>query len=128
MPAIAALADIRVDFIREAFEHSGVGLAVITPEGILLHANPAFCRMTGYACEQLLGRSCREITHPSDAPIDEEHLRAIRAGGSAPPTLDKRFVKPDGSEVWVRAYVSVLREGEGPARAVVCAFVDLTDQ
>src|SRR6202171_5161950 len=91
---------IRIDFdlVREAFDRTSVGLVVISPDGVFRQANRAFCEMIGYSREEVEGQSFRQITHPDDIARDEEHLRAIRAGGDLPPTVDKRFLRKNGTE------------------------------
>ncbi|HUP28960.1 MAG TPA: PAS domain S-box protein [Usitatibacter sp.] len=120
----------RLDFelIREAFDRTAVGLVVITPDGVFKQVNRAFCEITGYAREDLEGHSFRRITHPEDVARDEDHLRMVRAGLDLPTTVDKRFMKKGGGEVWVRRSAVVVRDVSGQARHVVGAFVDLTEQ
>jgi len=128
MSAVAR--DSRIDFelVREAFDRTAVGLVVISPEGVFLQVNRSFCEMTGYARDELEGHSFARITHPEDIARDEEHLRIVRAGGDLPQTtVDKRFVRKNGSEVWVRRSAAVVRDPAGQAR-VVGAFLDLTEQ
>jgi diguanylate cyclase (GGDEF)-like protein/PAS domain S-box-containing protein len=120
----------RIDFelIREAFDRTSVGLVVISPDGVFRQVNRAFCEMVGYAREEVEGQSFRQITHPEDIARDEEHLRAIRAGGDIPPTVDKRFLRKNGAEVWVRRSAAVMRDAAGQPRFIVGAFVDLSEQ
>ena len=119
---------IALDLAREAFDRSAVGLMVLDADGVLLQVNRAFCAITGYAREELEGRSFLEITHPEDRAADEESMRVIRAGGEAPVTTDKRYLRKAGGEVWVRRSAAVVRDAAGAARFVVGAVVDLTEQ
>jgi diguanylate cyclase (GGDEF)-like protein/PAS domain S-box-containing protein len=119
---------LELELVREAFERTAVGLVVITPEGVFRHVNQAFCEMTGYSREELEGQSFRRFTHPDDVARDEEHLRQIRAGADLPGPVDKRFLRKDGGEVWVRRMAAVARDASGHAKLVVGAFFDLTEQ
>ena len=107
---------------------SAVGLAIVTPEGVFHQLNRAFCAMTGYAPDELLGQSFRGITHPDDIARDEEQLRLVRAGREPLGTVDKRYLRKDGSEIWVRRSIAILRDPAGQVRFVIGAFVDLTEQ
>ena len=115
------------DLVREAFDRTSVGLVVITPEGVFRQVNKAFCDITGYSREELEGQSFRMFTHPDDIARDDEQLRAIRAGGDIP-SVDKRFVRKGGGEVWVRRSAAAMRDPGGQVRFIVGAFVDLTEQ
>jgi len=117
-----------LDLAREAFDRTAVGLAVITPDGIFRQVNPAFCRITGYAREELEGRRFSAITHPEDLARDEEALAGLRSGIELPSTMDKRYVRKDGSEVWVRRSAATVRDPNGEVRLLIGAFVDLTEQ
>ncbi|HUL95785.1 MAG TPA: PAS domain S-box protein [Usitatibacter sp.] len=128
MSVIAREARIDFDLVREAFDFTSVGLVVITPEGLFRQVNRAFCEITGYPREELEGRSFTSITHPEDLARDEEALRTIRAGGDLPGSMEKRFIRKDGHEVWVRRTAAVMRDANGQARYVVGAFLDLTEQ
>jgi diguanylate cyclase (GGDEF)-like protein/PAS domain S-box-containing protein len=115
------------DLIREAFDHTAVGLVVITLEGEFLEVNQAFCDLLGHRREEIEGQSFRRFTHPDDAPRDEEHLRGVREGRPLP-AVEKRLLRRNGQEVWVRRNAAVLRDESGAPRYIVGAFTDLTEQ
>jgi PAS domain S-box-containing protein len=116
------------DLILRSFEHAAVGLTALTPDGIYLRVNQAFCAMTGYSREELEGRSYGPFTHPDDLAADEANLAHIRAGGEARPLMDKRIVRKGGEILWVRRTGSVVRDAEGRPEFVVAAFLDFTEQ
>ncbi len=117
-----------LDLAREAFDRTGVGLVVINPEGVFRTANRSFCVMLGYEPAEIEGQSFRRFTHPDDVARDEEALRQIRAGTDPQGSVDKRFLRKGGGEVWVRRSATVVRDPNGQARFVVGAFIDLTEQ
>jgi diguanylate cyclase (GGDEF)-like protein/PAS domain S-box-containing protein len=124
-----ALESIRVDgLVRAAFDRASVGLAVVSPDGVFREVNSAFCEMTGYTAAELEGQSFRKIVHPEDQARDEEYLARVRAGGESERTVEKRFVRRDGSELWVRCSTATAAEASGEGRMLVAAFVDITEQ
>ena len=38
-----------------------LGLLEVTPDGTVIHANESFCEMSGFSCEELIGRDGGEI-------------------------------------------------------------------
>ena len=128
MSAIPRDPQIDFDLVREAFDFTTVGLVVITPEGLFREVNRAFCEMTGYSRDELEGQSFRQFTHPEDVTRDDDQLRHVRSGGDLPMSTDKRFIRKDGSELWVRRSATVVRDAGGNVRYVVGAMVDLTEQ
>ena len=54
--------------------------ALDSPGPVIRYANPAFCRLTGYAAEDLLGRSPRMLQGKDTQPLTLRSLsRALRA-------------------------------------------------
>jgi diguanylate cyclase (GGDEF)-like protein/PAS domain S-box-containing protein len=117
-----------LDYAREAFERAAVGLVFVTPDGIFRQANAAFCAILGRSREEVEGTSFRRFTHPDDIARDEEHLALALANQELPTSAEKRFLRPDGSEVWVRRSSTVVRDGAGNVRFIVTAIADLTEQ
>ena len=59
---------------RAIFEATSDGLVINDPEtGLVLEANPAFCRMHGY--DQMVGMHPREFTHPDTRYLFEDYVR-----------------------------------------------------
>jgi diguanylate cyclase (GGDEF)-like protein/PAS domain S-box-containing protein len=119
---------IDVELIREAFDRTPVGIAVVTPDGTIRLVNRALCELTGYPRTAMEGHSFRAFVSPAEVDRDEEHLRDIRAGAEAPDAVDSRLLRKDGTEVWVRIGANVIRDASGEARYIVSAVVDLTEQ
>jgi diguanylate cyclase (GGDEF)-like protein/PAS domain S-box-containing protein len=117
-----------LDLVRDAFDRTPVGLAIIMPDGVFRIVNLGFAGMVGYAREELEGQSYRRITHPDDIAADEEFLRLIRAGGDPPAAVEKRFIRKVGGELWVRRSARAVRDASGQLRHLVATFVDLTEQ
>ncbi|QJR15216.1 PAS domain S-box protein [Usitatibacter palustris] len=125
--ASAGRPQVEYELIREAFDKTAVGLTLVNLDGVFQRVNRAFCEILGYTREELLGRSFRDVTHPDDIARDLKHLDELRAGHGVPLSVDKRYIRKDGREVWVRRSVSVLGK-EGPGRLVIGSFIDLTEQ
>lgn len=74
--------DLRTDseHYRAIFEATSDGLVINDPEtGLVLEANPAFCRMHGY--EHMAGMHPGEFTHPDTRYLFEDYARVAAAGG-----------------------------------------------
>src|SRR5438128_11619837 len=121
MSAVAEPSRIELDLAREAFDRTGVGLVVINPEGVFRTVNRSFCAILGYEASEIEGQSFRRFTHPDDAARDEASLQQIRAGVDPQGAVDKRFIRKDGREVWVRRSATVVRDPNGQPRFVVGA-------
>src|SRR6059058_4519796 len=125
--AVLTGARLGFDILHEAFEQSAVGLAVASLDGQLVEVNRAFCALLGYDRHDVQGQSFARFTHPDDVSRDNEALASVVRGGDLG-LVDKRYIRRDGSEIWVRRMASVLRDDAGQPRFVLGAYVDLTEQ
>ncbi len=117
-----------LDLVREAFDQTSVGLTLVSLEGDYLVVNRAFCAMSGYSKDELVGESCRRLTHPDDRSADDAALSGVREQGVPPPVSEKRLLRRDGKEIWVRRNSGLMRDASGAPRFVICAFSDLSEQ
>jgi diguanylate cyclase (GGDEF)-like protein/PAS domain S-box-containing protein len=86
---------------RAAFDHAPIGVALLSVDGCFVEVNPAMCEITGLSAEAILGKSFQAITHPDDLQADLALMDRLVAGEIASYRLEKRYVRPDGSSVWV---------------------------
>jgi PAS domain S-box-containing protein len=104
------LRDRERDF--SAFFHlSGAGnvLADATT-GNFLTVNQTFCDLTGYSAEELSHLSGLALTHPDDRSRDEEGWAAALSKGQPHHTIEKRYVRKDGSIMWVSVTSTIIRD------------------
>jgi diguanylate cyclase (GGDEF)-like protein/PAS domain S-box-containing protein len=96
------------------FEHSSVGMAMVDPDGHVTRANAAFCGLVGLPFEDVIGRPTLDFMHPRDAPIMAD-LRARMLADADQDTqqAEVRYLRPDGSIVWVHITVSLVRDHDG---------------
>jgi diguanylate cyclase (GGDEF)-like protein/PAS domain S-box-containing protein len=96
---------------RAVFETAATGMALATPEGAFVRVNQALCRIAARSEAELLATTLPEITHPDDRSLEERVLVRIRSGDTAA-QAERRWLRPDGSVVWVEVQASPV--GEGP--------------
>ena len=87
---------------RSTFEQAAVGIAHTGLDGVLLRVNQRFCDITGYSREELVGKHVHDITHPDDLAIDLALRSQLVAGELKGMRMEKRYVRADGSTVWVQ--------------------------
>ena len=124
---IRALRDSEAIF-RTAFERAPHGRAVALPDGRWLRANPELCRILGRGEDELRGLTFLEVTHPDDRPRNAALVEDMVAGRSEGYEMEKRFVRGDGSQVWVRATVSLVRDDAGQPLYLIGDVEDLTER
>jgi PAS domain S-box-containing protein len=75
-------------------------LSVIGADGYLQRANPAFERMLGWTCDELLARPLIEFVHPDDRAITVEALQQLAAQPRFG-AVEVRIECRDGSYRWI---------------------------
>ena len=116
------------DELAAAFRHVSVGTAIATVEGRLIDVNPAFCRMLGYTRDELLALGFDGINHPDDRGLDPVRWSSLAAGDRDSYQREKRYLRQDGSLLWVLITVSALRDDDGQFVGGLAQIQDITAQ
>jgi diguanylate cyclase (GGDEF)-like protein/PAS domain S-box-containing protein len=113
---------------RSAFANAPMGIALATPAGLIVDANPALAAMLAYTTEELYGRSMLDLVHPDNraAAVEAfaellEERRMMRH--------ETRLVRADGGVVPVQvtsSWVDGTPDGDPPH--VVAIVEDITDR
>jgi PAS domain S-box-containing protein len=111
------------ELFQYLFEQASLGIAVEDLEGKVLLANPTLCSMLGYGENELCGMNCCEFANPEDSQDDWALFQQLRAGAIDQYSLEKRYVRKDGVQLWGRLNVSLLKDIDG-APPLVFAFVE----
>ena len=82
------------------------GIDLVDSSGHFLEINPAFQRITGYSAEELKGMTFYDLTDPADRARNRELMVALHEGKLPFHEIEKRYIRKDGSVVWVRAATS----------------------
>lgn len=113
---------------RTAFEHSAIGMAIVTLDAQFLQVNDELCRIVGYSHDELLSRSFRDITFAEDLPEDMVMFRQISAGLRNTYQREKRYIHKDGHIVWVNISVSLVRDAAGKPLYLVTQIENITNR
>lgn len=123
--AEAALREGR-ERLEAVVSHAGMGVCQIDLEGRFVLVNDRQCEILGRAREELLGgMRLPEVMHPDDRPKSDALLRRMIETGE-PFAVEKRYIRPDGSSVWVSNHVSLTRDAAGGPRYVTALVQDVT--
>ncbi len=113
--------------LRGIFNQTTAGIAQVDLNGRFLFVNPRFCEMTGYSAEELQTQTCASITHPDHQACNESlFVQAVQERKSY--IIEKRYIRKDGSPIWVRNDVSQLTDGNGRLASMLAVSLDITEQ
>lgn len=107
------------------FEQTAVGIIQCELDGQFLLVNRRFCEITGRTADELLTLRVPDITHPGDRDTDAEYRKQLVASGD-PFFVEKRYLRPDGSEIWVSVYVSLMRSADGTRQQLIGVAQDIS--
>ncbi|HJV12090.1 MAG TPA: EAL domain-containing protein, partial [Burkholderiales bacterium] len=113
---------------RQTFELAGSGMAHIGMDRRFIRVNRRLCEILGYSEEELLGVTGRQISHPDDQDIINEQRPRLYSGELDAVRLDKRYVRKDGSIVWVKFTMTVERDAQGAPLYEIAVYDDITAQ
>ena len=123
--AEAARAATEVRF-RATFDQAPIGIAHVGPDGTYLRVNETFCRFLGRDRATLLGLDYHRLVHPEDLERDAEQKRALLAGDIARFSLEKRYIRPDGTTLWGNLTVSLVRDASGAPSYFIAILEDIS--
>jgi diguanylate cyclase (GGDEF)-like protein/PAS domain S-box-containing protein len=90
--------------------------------------NPALARILGRPEHDIVGLSPAEVTHPDDLAVSGSWAQRLLRGEIDDYQLEKRYVRPDGSIVWVRLTAALVRDPLGGPCYAVAQIEDVTTE
>ncbi len=113
---------------REIFENAVEGIVQSTPEGRVLHANPATNKMLGYASLEEARASITDIRNQVYVvPEDRDRFLALMRGGEVVHAFETQLYRADGSVIWVRIHARPLFDDKGVLRRIDSIMEDVTE-
>jgi PAS domain S-box-containing protein len=97
---------------RNTFDQAPIGIAHADRRGSLLRCNPSFWTMLGYDPADLANQTIADVTHRDDVERVSAELKRLWNGELPYVDLEKRYIRKDGSFLWVRITTALVREGD----------------
>src|SRR5262249_50328572 len=113
---------------RGTFENAAVGIAHAHPTGRLLRVNEKFCAIVGYPRDELLQKTFQDLTHPDDLAASLASFAALMRGDAHALEHEKRYVRKDGSPVWVELFTSLQRDAAGKPAYGIAVVQDISER
>jgi PAS domain S-box-containing protein len=137
IPSLALSADIsmrqrvearlrqREQDLRALFTQAVVGITQVDITGRFQLVNDRFCEIVQRTAAELQALAIQNLIHRDDLPRMLELLsHAVRTGEGF--VTESRYVRTDGSAVWVRSNVSAILDQAGAVRQLVTVAEDVT--
>lgn len=114
-------------FYRNIFELSGVGIIKVTLDGKFSMVNETFCKITGYSEEELKEKTFVDITYFDDIDSDLNYVEELLMGKINSFNMEKRYVRKDGTVVWINLIVSLVYEKEEKTKYFLGVVNDISE-
>jgi PAS domain S-box-containing protein len=111
--------------LRAIVQEANAGMARYDSKGRIEFANSRFCKMLGYQQAELVGKTVYEITYPHDLKETKQALNCALKKGE-PTEIDKRYIRKDGSLVWVSVSDAPEFDAGDRIKFVVAVAIDIT--
>lgn len=113
---------------QATFEQAAVGIGHVGTQGQWLRVNQKLCDILGYAREELLRLDFQRITYADDLPASVDYFQRALVGAIDTYSIEKRYLRKDGSAVWACLTVSMVRSAEGEPRNFIAIVQDISDR
>ncbi len=113
---------------KTAFEHSAVGMALVSLKGKWLKVNKRMCDLVGYREQELLTMSFQDLTHPDDQLKHRDVIDKALNNKNNAYKVEKRYICKNGTAVWVSINIATVTNKTGGPLYFVSQFEDITER
>jgi PAS domain S-box-containing protein len=114
---------------RGTFENAAVGIVHNDAAGRFLRVNKTYCAIVGYSREELLEKTLRDIMHPEEVAAHLALYASCFTRGESPALgMERRYVRKDGSTVWVEVFASFQRDVSGRPVYAIAVVQDISER
>ena len=113
---------------RAIFDHAADGIGILDNDSCYLQVNRKLCEILDYTDDELIGKSLSEITHPDDREENLNHSDQLLAGLVDTFPLEKRYIRKNGSIIWVHVSTAVVHGPSGEPIYSISSITDLSER
>ncbi len=112
---------------RNIFESSGIGMAILSPDGQFTKVNNSFCEMMDFKEEEIIGINFRDITYPGDIDKSLNIVKELLTDDSLESkSIEKRYLHKNGDIIWALTTISLIRASDEKPSYFIAQVQDIT--
>ncbi|MFQ5864232.1 MAG: response regulator [bacterium] len=111
---------------RDLFDNAPDMYIILDPEGTIVDFNQRGLKELGYAAQEIVGKSLRDIVHPDDLIRAERFIHQIQKSGQPPKNIEARLIHKDGKACWVSKEFSLSKTEDGKLKSIRVICRDIT--
>ncbi|MBA1244807.1 bifunctional diguanylate cyclase/phosphodiesterase [Pseudomonas japonica] len=108
------------------FQQAPTGKALVDLTGHFTEVNAKLCELTGYSRTELMSQTFVAITHADDLQADLSLHAELLDGRRNTYSLEKRYIRKDGTAVWVELSVALVRDARGDPQHLIADILDIS--
>jgi len=113
---------------KSLFVEAPLGIALIDSlSGQICEVNPMFAKIAGRTQAEMTSIDWMSITHPDDVQKDLDQMALFNAGKISGFQMEKRYLRPDGSAVWINMTIAPVKVEEPASPRHLCMIEDITE-
>jgi PAS domain S-box-containing protein len=113
---------------RSVFENSAIGVALTDLNGRFLATNHVYQTIVGYTEEELRALCFLDVTHEDYREANWTLITELLAGKRRQFQIEKKYLRKDGSSIWVSNNVSLVPGTERVPRFIMALSEDITER
>jgi PAS domain S-box-containing protein len=112
--------------LQVIFDNAAIGIVEVDSDNRFIAVNERSCEILGYSREELINKSIEELTAPEDRNYSNEMNARLTRGEMSLFDYEKRYIKKNGSLLWVHVTVSAIRDSHGRYINSIGTFEDIS--
>lgn len=108
------------------FNQTAAGVAQTDRYGQFTLVNDRFCQIVDRTRKELLAVRMQAITYQEDLPKNATLFQDLISGKILDFSAEKRYIRPDGSLIWVHNEVAAIRDADGEVQSVAAIVTDIS--
>jgi PAS domain S-box-containing protein len=113
---------------RQIFDESPIGILIASPQSQFIRVNRSAAEMLGYSVTELQKKNAIDITLPEEIRLSEKLIAELSSGKRKSFTLQKRYLRKDGSLMWGAVIVTALHDDQGNVVNHLAMIEDITEK
>jgi len=110
---------------RAIFENNSEAIAIVEKDSTISMVNDAYCEMSGYSKQDVIGKSWKQHVHPDDIRFMKQYYRSrLTTESEIPVKYEFRFLKKNGEIRHGLITVAMYKSGE----KIIASFTDISDR
>jgi len=114
---------------KAIFNDAPMGIALVASlTGKIHNVNPMFAKIAGRTIAEMANIDWMSITHPDDIQLDSYNMAKLVAGEINGFQMEKRYIHPDGSFVWINMTISHILYDDKSQPRHLCMIEDISER